>query len=71
MEGKKWLDYVGFQLAGILQKMFRGIPHSTSFKNLEELKKVMSKCIKNGEWIEDEKGNKLDIDLREICISRF
>lgn len=52
-------------------EMFRGIPHGTTFKNLDELKKVMSKCIYNGEWVEDERGNKLDINLREICVSRF
>ncbi|MFO1442856.1 hypothetical protein KDN24_06460 [Bacillus sp. Bva_UNVM-123] len=46
---------------------FRGVPHSTTFETLEQLENVMKKCIFNGEWVEDEKGNKIDIDLREIC----
>jgi len=27
----------------------------------------MSKHLYNGEWIEDENGNKFDIDLRDVC----
>lgn len=45
----------------------RGIEHSTEFNTLEDLIKVMSKCIYNGEWVEDEKGNKLDVDFKNIC----
>jgi len=46
---------------------FRGITSCTKFDSLEQLKMVMSKCLYNGEWVEDDKGNKLDINLREIC----
>mgnify|MGYP003456716348 CR=1 FL=1 len=47
----------------------RGIPHFSKFDTLEALKKTMSKCIYNGEWVEDENGNKVEIDLRKICFS--
>jgi hypothetical protein len=50
-------------------EMFRGLPHSTEFSSLEELIKVMSKCIYNGEWVEDSQGNRVDINLEEICLS--
>jgi hypothetical protein len=48
-------------------EMFRGVPHSATFKTLDDLKKTMGKCIYNGEWVEDDKGHKVDIDLRTIC----
>jgi hypothetical protein len=50
-------------------EMFRGVPHAAKFHSLDELKKVMSKCTYNGEWVEDDKGNRIDIDLREICLN--
>jgi hypothetical protein len=45
----------------------RGIKHSSKFDSLEALKTTMSKCIYNGEWVEDKNGNKVDINLRYIC----
>lgn len=41
----------------------------TEHNNVEEIIKIMSRHIYNGEWIEDNKGNKLDINLREVCAS--
>jgi len=49
-------------------KHSRGIKHSTEFDTLDDLIKVMSKCIYNGEWVEDEKGNKLEVDFKNICV---
>ena len=51
--------------------MFRGITHCMPFDSLEQLKEVMSRCFYNGEWVEDSKGNKLDIDLKEICFQKI
>lgn len=48
--------------------MFRGVPHSVNFESLESLIDTMSKCKYNGEWVTDSKGNRIDIDLREICL---
>ncbi|WP_211344095.1 hypothetical protein [Robertmurraya siralis] len=50
-------------------EMYRGVPHAANFKTLEDLKRVMRNCIYNGERIEDKNGNKIDIDLIEICVS--
>lgn len=49
-------------------EMLRGIKHSAVFSTLDELIKVMSNCTYNGEWVEDEKGNKLNVNLKEICV---
>lgn len=48
--------------------MFRGVSHSVNFESLESLIGTMSKCTYNGEWVTDSKGNRIDIDLREICL---
>ena len=50
-------------------KIFRDVPHCYTFDTIEDLKKVMGKCTYDGEWVEDGKGNILDIDLREVCVS--
>ncbi|MCY9084304.1 hypothetical protein ABE208_16240 [Bacillus inaquosorum] len=43
---------------------FKGVPHSVNFDSLESLMETMSK----GEWVTDSKGNRIDIDLRGICL---
>jgi hypothetical protein len=46
----------------------RGVPHSTTFDSIDKLKETMSNCIYNGEWVTDSKGNRLDVDLQEVCL---
>lgn len=42
----------------------------TKHDTIEDIIKIMSKCIYNGEWIEDKNGNKLDIDLSKVAVTR-
>jgi hypothetical protein len=50
---------------------YRGIKHSSKFDTLDDLKNTMSKCIYNGEWVEDENGNKVEVDLKNICFKEI
>lgn len=44
-----------------------GITKCVKFKTISEIEKVMSAHLYNWEWIEDAKGQKLDIDVRNMC----
>lgn len=47
-----------------------GVPHVVNFLSLDELKETMKSCLYNGEWVEDDKGNRIDINLKDICVSQ-
>lgn len=46
---------------------FKGTLHRVEFNSTEEILKEMKHRKYNGEFIEDDIGNKLDIDLRDVC----
>ncbi|MCL1700787.1 hypothetical protein [Lysinibacillus sp. Bpr_S20] len=50
-----------------ISKGFGGTLHRIEFNNVDDILKVMKQHKYNGEFIEDKFGNKLDIDLREVC----
>ncbi|MFS1518763.1 hypothetical protein V1503_20200 [Bacillus sp. SCS-151] len=49
-------------------EQYRGIPHAATFESLDRLIKVMRNCTYSGEWVEDSKGNRININLKEICL---
>ncbi|WP_079709814.1 hypothetical protein [Paraliobacillus ryukyuensis] len=48
----------------------RGIPHSTKFDTLDDIKRVMSRCFYTDEWVTDDKGNIIEMDWKNICPER-
>lgn len=37
------------------------------YKSLDKIYSLMTECIHSGEWIEDAKGDRLDIPLGDMC----
>jgi hypothetical protein len=50
-------------------EIFRNVPQRIGFNTLEKLINVMSKHIYSGEWVTDNKGNRVNIDWNDICIN--
>ena len=37
------------------------------YPSMKHIIDVMSHCVWSGEWVENKKGERLDIDLEEVC----